>query len=55
MEVTQCTTCGANLEAEEDFVIFPCPDCGEQTIARCKRCKKLNNPYTCDECGFEGP
>ncbi|MDY6778438.1 MAG: zinc finger domain-containing protein [Candidatus Nanohaloarchaea archaeon] len=55
MDADECTTCGANLEAVESFVTFPCPECGEETIARCKRCKKLNNAYECEECGFEGP
>jgi predicted RNA-binding Zn-ribbon protein involved in translation (DUF1610 family) len=55
MDVDECTTCGANLEAEDNFVIFPCPACAEEKIARCERCKKLNNAYECSECGFEGP
>ncbi|MCJ7450831.1 MAG: zinc finger domain-containing protein [Candidatus Nanohaloarchaeota archaeon QJJ-9] len=55
MEVKECTTCGANLEAEDSFVIFPCPDCGEEKIARCERCKKIGNEYECDNCGFTGP
>lgn len=55
MEIDECSTCGANLEAAESFVIFPCPNCGETKIARCKKCKKRNNPYKCEECGFEGP
>jgi predicted RNA-binding Zn-ribbon protein involved in translation (DUF1610 family) len=55
MEVEECTTCGANLEAEDNFVIFPCPACPDSTIARCERCKQLANAYECEECGFTGP
>lgn len=54
MEIEECSTCGANLEAAESFVVFPCPECGEK-IARCKDCKKRVNRYECDNCGFEGP
>ncbi len=55
MEVKECTSCGANLTAEESFSIFPCPNCGEVLIARCEHCKKLKNKYKCPNCGFEGP
>lgn len=54
-EVEECTTCGANLEAEDSFVVFPCPKCGEAMIARCDKCRKLKNEYECPECGFIGP
>ena len=55
MEVKNCITCGANLEAEENYVVFPCPSCGEEKIARCKKCRKLANNYECPNCGFRGP
>ncbi|PSH02370.1 MAG: RNA-binding protein [Nanohaloarchaea archaeon QH_8_44_6] len=42
------------MKAAEDFVTFPCPECGEE-IARCSRCKKLSREYDCPECGFTGP
>ena len=51
----KCTTCGANLDAEEIKVEFPCPNCGESTIGRCQRCKKLSREYACPKCGFVGP
>lgn len=53
MDPEECITCGKNLEAAESFVVFACPECGND-IARCSRCKKLRNEYTC-ECGFTGP
>lgn len=53
IERAECSTCGKNVEAAESFTVFPCPECGED-IARCGRCKKLKNRYTC-ECGHAGP
>jgi predicted RNA-binding Zn-ribbon protein involved in translation (DUF1610 family) len=54
MEVEKCTSCGKNLAAAESFVEFECPDCDED-LARCERCKKLSNEYSCPSCGFSGP
>ncbi|MFB6265503.1 MAG: zinc finger domain-containing protein [Candidatus Nanohaloarchaea archaeon] len=54
MESDECITCGKNLDAAESFVVFPCPECGEE-IARCRRCKKLRNRYECGSCGLTGP
>lgn len=51
----KCTTCGENLLTEDKFVRFKCPECGETEIVRCKRCRRLKNPYECEKCGFEGP
>ena len=50
-----CTSCGTNVAGQEDFVKFNCPNCSEETIIRCKKCKKLSNAYKCKKCGFEGP
>ena len=44
-----------NLVGQDEFVIFKCPQCGEDTIIRCGRCKKLSRPYKCPKCSFEGP
>ncbi|RLI86893.1 MAG: RNA-binding protein [Archaeoglobales archaeon] len=49
----RCVTCNSNLIGAT-YVAFPCPICGE-TIYRCKRCRRLSNPYVCPKCGFEGP
>ncbi len=54
MDVEECTSCGRNLSAVEEFVEFSCPECGED-LARCDRCKKLARGYECPECGFSGP
>jgi predicted RNA-binding Zn-ribbon protein involved in translation (DUF1610 family) len=51
----KCVTCGKDLVGEEDFVKFQCPQCGEMTIVRCRKCKTLSSPYKCVKCGFEGP
>ncbi|MBL7206768.1 MAG: DUF1610 domain-containing protein [Candidatus Aenigmarchaeota archaeon] len=51
----KCSTCGIRLESEQNWVKFPCPGCGKETIFRCDRCKKLENTYICSKCKFEGP
>ncbi|HDD36531.1 MAG: DUF1610 domain-containing protein [Archaeoglobaceae archaeon] len=53
MDIHKCISCGANLIGA-NYVKFPCPECGE-IIYRCKKCRKLANPYKCENCGFEGP
>ena len=50
-----CTSCGTNLVGQDDFVKFKCPECGEEIIMRCSRCKKLSKPYKCTKCNYEGP
>ncbi|MBN2203032.1 MAG: DUF1610 domain-containing protein [Candidatus Aenigmarchaeota archaeon] len=50
-----CTSCGENVVGQEEFVKFKCPACGEVEVIRCKKCKKMSNPYKCSACGFEGP
>jgi len=47
-----CISCGAKL-SKDSSIVYPCPVCGK-TLARCKKCKKMSNPYIC-VCGFEGP
>jgi Zn-ribbon RNA-binding protein len=44
-----------NLVGQDEFVIFKCPDCGDNVIIRCNRCKKLSRSYKCSKCNFEGP
>jgi len=51
----ECTSCKRNVIGEKNYVKFECPNCGKKEIVRCERCKKLSVPYTCSECGFEGP
>jgi len=50
-----CMSCGRRVEAESEWVRFPCPGCRKTTILRCKKCKKTENPYVCPECKFSGP
>ncbi|MCD6381633.1 MAG: DUF1610 domain-containing protein [Candidatus Aenigmarchaeota archaeon] len=50
-----CTSCKRNVATEENWVKFKCPNCGEEIIVRCERCRKLSVPYICPKCGFEGP
>ncbi len=51
----KCNTCGVNVLARANFVQFPCPKCGKETIIRCSNCKISKNKYTCKSCGFTGP
>jgi len=50
-----CTSCGKRIEAEQFWVEFACPKCGKEKIIRCEKCKNLENPYHCSQCGFTGP
>jgi hypothetical protein len=50
-----CTSCGRRVETEDRWVRLPCPRCGKATVLRCEKCKKLENPYECPDCGFVGP
>jgi len=54
MEI-KCSTCGINVLTEENFVRFPCPNCGKVEIIRCERCRVRKVRYKCEKCGFEGP
>jgi predicted RNA-binding Zn-ribbon protein involved in translation (DUF1610 family) len=51
----RCTSCNINVISEQDWVKFPCPNCGEEIIVRCSRCRRLGVRYKCKKCGFEGP
>lgn len=51
----KCSTCGRSVESERIWVEFRCPACRKETIVRCEKCKRLENPYTCKGCGFKGP
>jgi len=50
-----CTSCKRPIPPTEKAVKFLCPNCGEVTIWRCSKCRKLSAPYKCVKCGFEGP
>ncbi len=50
-----CSTCGASVESEKIWTAFSCPACGKEKITRCERCKRLENSYVCQGCGFRGP
>lgn len=49
----KCTSC--NVELDQDFTKFKCPNCGKATIVRCNRCKSISKEYVCPACGFIGP
>ena len=45
----------ASVESDRIWVEFSCPACRKERIIRCEKCKRLENQYTCDKCGFTGP
>ena len=51
----RCSTCGMSVESENVWVAFNCPACNKELITRCEKCKRLENSYTCQGCGFVGP
>ncbi|ODS39857.1 RNA-binding protein [Candidatus Altiarchaeales archaeon WOR_SM1_SCG] len=48
-----CSSCGVQVMSR--YTEFPCPECGETTILRCRSCRMLGTPYACEKCGFTGP
>jgi Zn-ribbon RNA-binding protein len=50
-----CSSCKQRITNDSGRVIMACPKCGEETIIRCSRCRKLAVKYKCSKCGFEGP
>jgi len=53
--VNVCTSCNREIAQGERAVRFHCPSCGNFEIWRCRKCKRLSNPYACPQCGFRGP
>ncbi|MEK6923925.1 MAG: RNA-binding protein [Candidatus Micrarchaeota archaeon] len=48
-----CSSCGRN---DADFVVLQCPGAGcDGRIVRCAACRRNENKYSCDKCGFTGP
>ncbi|WP_086636502.1 HVO_2753 family zinc finger protein [Methanonatronarchaeum thermophilum] len=50
----RCVSCGITITGPA-YTSFPCPECGDEEIARCKMCRKQSNKYECPDCGFLGP
>ncbi len=50
-----CISCKSPIVPGEKGVNFPCPNCGEIIMWRCKRCRSIANAYKCPKCGFVGP
>ena len=55
MAKARCTTCNEEITPNERSVSFECPNCGEEVIHRCEKCRELGNQYECPNCGFVGP
>jgi len=55
MEKAKCSSCKKALTNVSGSVSFVCPNCGKQTIVRCRHCREIAAKFVCPECGFEGP
>jgi predicted RNA-binding Zn-ribbon protein involved in translation (DUF1610 family) len=55
MQLTEtCTSCGERLIGRGS-TSFPCPECGEEPVGRCRECRDQSHVYECTACGFRGP
>ncbi|MCD6530147.1 DUF1610 domain-containing protein [Candidatus Bathyarchaeota archaeon] len=50
-----CSSCNRIIPPGSEATKFPCPNCGDIIIRRCKRCRIFARPYRCPKCGFTGP
>jgi hypothetical protein len=50
-----CGSTKQRITNDSGRVIFACPKCGEDTIIRSSKARKLAMKYKCTKCGFEGP
>jgi len=50
--IVTCVSCSKEIGTKG--VVFKCPSCLKEDIARCLSCKKISSRYKC-KCGFVGP
>lgn len=50
----RCISCGLVIGAR-GTTSFLCPNCGTETIGRCRQCRDQGVPYACPSCRFRGP
>ena len=55
LKLPKCASCGRLITPSENFVRFPCPNCGKTLIWRCEKCRIFVREYVCPNCGFKGP
>ncbi|MCH2403673.1 MAG: zinc finger domain-containing protein [Nitrososphaerales archaeon] len=55
IELPTCTSCNRPIIPGELSVKFQCPNCNENTVWRCSKCRKFSRLYACSDCSFEGP
>ena len=55
MELPTCTSCNRPIMPGGLSVKFQCPNCNENTVWRCAKCRKFSRLYACSDCSFEGP
>ena len=55
MKEIYCSSTKERIANDEGNAQFPCPKCGEETIVRSARARKLGMKYSCSKCGFTGP
>jgi len=41
LNLVKCSSCNKPIPPYERAIKFPCPNCGQTTIIRCERCRKL--------------
>ena len=51
----KCISTGIEITNDRGSVIFDCPQCGKQKIARSFNARQISAKYKCPECGFTGP
>ena len=49
-----CSSCGIRLQGNGN-TFFKCPNCGNEEIGRCAKCRDQGVKYECSKCGFVGP
>ena len=53
--VIKCSSCNVDITNLNGSVSFDCPNCGKETLVRCKDCRNKAIKYKCSKCNFEGP
>ena len=55
MEAKICGATKRRIDNDQGAVVFLCPGCGKQEIARSAYARKNAIKYHCSACGFTGP
>ncbi|HEY4699061.1 MAG TPA: zinc finger domain-containing protein [Nitrososphaerales archaeon] len=55
LHLPSCTSCNRPIMPNEKSSKFQCPECGNNILWRCEKCRTFSREYRCVNCGFEGP